>query len=448
MTASRFIPAAAIAALLALSAAAQAHASPGAVACGATITQDTTLTADLTNCPGDGLVIGADGITLDLNGHTIDGTVAQASSCDGPPFGASGIHLGGHDRLTVADGTVQQFADGVAGGGEGQGVADSDFHGLLVRDNRFSGISLGSNQLLNNHNKIEDNELYGNGCGAGIFLNSADGNHVDGNRAHDNGGGIGICCSPNNVVEDNVAANNRETGIAIYFGRHSHNVVRRNTATGNGDGIFVGFQEGASQDDLIADNHSYGNSNAAVSLEDARGVTVTGNSLDHSAFGALVFGDGNTIARNRVSDMVSCPNPPDPCGVGIAVAAGAGNVIQGNSVARVRSDGVAVVAFDPGSTTSDTVVRGNVVRGAQNDDYSVGALGQGTVTGTVLADDLALGAGRDGFDVHLPGTTLTRDAAFHNAGLGIRAVAGTIDGGGNVAHANGDPAQCIGVSCS
>src|SRR5689334_1612954 len=106
MTASRFIPAAAIAALLALTAATQAHAAPGAVACGATITQDTTLTADLTNCPGEGHVIGADGITLDLNGHTIDGTVAQATSCDEPSFGNDGIDLGGHDRLTVVDGTV------------------------------------------------------------------------------------------------------------------------------------------------------------------------------------------------------------------------------------------------------------------------------------------------------------------------------------------------------
>src|SRR3954468_9415828 len=42
-------------------------------ACGDVITSNTTLRADLRDCPGDGLVIGADGITLDLNGHTIGG---------------------------------------------------------------------------------------------------------------------------------------------------------------------------------------------------------------------------------------------------------------------------------------------------------------------------------------------------------------------------------------
>jgi hypothetical protein len=37
------------------------------------ITTDTTLDSDLLDCPGHGIVIGAPGITLDLNGHTVDG---------------------------------------------------------------------------------------------------------------------------------------------------------------------------------------------------------------------------------------------------------------------------------------------------------------------------------------------------------------------------------------
>jgi hypothetical protein len=61
----------------------QALASP--VACGDTITHDTTLHNDLTNCTTDGLVIGADNITLDLNGHTIDGVQTGPPVCE-PPF--------------------------------------------------------------------------------------------------------------------------------------------------------------------------------------------------------------------------------------------------------------------------------------------------------------------------------------------------------------------------
>ena len=71
---------------MALAAPAAAQASGRDVACGATITSDTKLRADLTNCPGDGLVIGKDGITLDLGRRTIDGTGAD---------GSTGIRLNG-----------------------------------------------------------------------------------------------------------------------------------------------------------------------------------------------------------------------------------------------------------------------------------------------------------------------------------------------------------------
>ena len=47
------------------------------VSCGDTITRDTTLRHDLTDCVGNGLVIGADNIKLDLNGHTLDGNDAD-----------------------------------------------------------------------------------------------------------------------------------------------------------------------------------------------------------------------------------------------------------------------------------------------------------------------------------------------------------------------------------
>ena len=43
------------------------------LSCGARITTNTTLHADLVNCTGDGIVIGVAGVTLDLNGHRIDG---------------------------------------------------------------------------------------------------------------------------------------------------------------------------------------------------------------------------------------------------------------------------------------------------------------------------------------------------------------------------------------
>ena len=74
--------------------------------CGDVITQDTTLDSDLVDCPGDGVVIGASGITLDLAGHTIDGT--------GPGAGGHGVRNAGADNVAVTNGRIQQFQFGVS----------------------------------------------------------------------------------------------------------------------------------------------------------------------------------------------------------------------------------------------------------------------------------------------------------------------------------------------
>ena len=64
---------------------ASGQASGPQPSCGDTITVDTTLTRDLVNCPNNGLIIGANNITLDLNGHVIDGDDAEFTEC--PPDG-------------------------------------------------------------------------------------------------------------------------------------------------------------------------------------------------------------------------------------------------------------------------------------------------------------------------------------------------------------------------
>jgi hypothetical protein len=45
------------------------------------------------------------------------------------------------------------------------------------------------------------------------------------------------------------------------------------------------------------------------------------------------------------------------------------------------------------------------------------------------------------------GTTLAGNAANHNHDLGIEAVAGVTDGGGNWARGNGDPRECTNIAC-
>ena len=59
-----------------------AEAASKQLSCGDTITTDTTLHHDLVNCPNNGILIGADNVTLDLNGHTIDGDGTPTAGCD------------------------------------------------------------------------------------------------------------------------------------------------------------------------------------------------------------------------------------------------------------------------------------------------------------------------------------------------------------------------------
>jgi hypothetical protein len=53
----------------------------------------------------------------------------------------------------------------------------------------------------------------------------------------------------------------------------------------------------------------------------------------------------------------------------------------------------------------------------------------------------------DGIDVDALDATLTGNTAHDNGDLGIEAVSGVVDGGGNRAWANGDPTQCLNVVC-
>src|SRR4029453_11354474 len=77
-------------------------ASANHVACGDVLRADTVLDSDLTGCPADGLVIGTDGITLDLAGHTISGEGRVGVDNDA-----------GHRRVTIKNGIVEGFGNAV-----------------------------------------------------------------------------------------------------------------------------------------------------------------------------------------------------------------------------------------------------------------------------------------------------------------------------------------------
>ncbi len=69
--------------------------------CGDVISEDTKLKEDLLDCPGNGLEIGADGVTLDLGGHVVNGTGTGV-----------GIRNPEGNDVTIKRGTVREFGTG------------------------------------------------------------------------------------------------------------------------------------------------------------------------------------------------------------------------------------------------------------------------------------------------------------------------------------------------
>ena len=308
------------------------QASASHVSCGDEITADTTLDSDLVDCPSNGIVIGADGITLDLNGHLIDGDGTEFVGCPKNEFCDIGLLNDGHDGVKLRDGSVRDFAFGV----------------LVVgaRHNRVADITVSRN------------------AGTGIILFKSSRNRVIGNSASANGlqldqGGISLNRSHHNVIRGNALRRNGDLGLFMEISDHNH--ILKNRMRGNPEG------------------------------------------------GVIAEGRGNVFNRNRIVRG----------GGGILITkitdhGAVGNVIRRNKILNVRASGIAV---DP--VPKRTLIKRNHV----------------------------VGSGRAGISVGSPSTTITKNRAVRNGGLGIKAVEGVIDGGGNIARHNGDPRQCVNVIC-
>jgi hypothetical protein len=144
-------------------------------------------------------------------------------------------------------------------------------------------------------------------------------------------------------------------------------------------------------------------------------------------------GDRNLIVRNRSFRDRG----------GVFIEKGRANVVARNVVVQARKAGIGLGIERPPIGGGHNIVRRNRVSESGADGFLVNQ----TDDHSVLMRNIATGAGDDGFDVESPSTTLTGNLAVRNVDLGIAAVPGVIDGGGNIARRNGDPLQCSHISC-
>jgi parallel beta-helix repeat protein len=266
------------------------------------ITQNTVLRNDVGPCPGDGIVIGADNITVNLNGHRVLGNSDQGRSGE-----FAGIRLPGRTGVTVtghpggqASGqmaTVSGFEAGVVIGGGSANTVEN----LAVRDNIgkdepfFAELGDGivifdspSNRILNNvvvHNGIFD--------GIGVLGPASDNTIVQGNTVEDTVGpsdggpaGQGIIVNgaegttatriSGTMTADNTVRGNASGGLANINNVDAsivRNIVEDNGHTnlgGNGIGVQFGLgrQSGVATRVLIEDNEVHRNNHYGITIRE------------------------------------------------------------------------------------------------------------------------------------------------------------------------------------
>jgi parallel beta-helix repeat protein len=383
---------------------ASGQAQGGRVSCGATITTDTKLRTDLANCPNNGIVIGANDITLDLNGHTVRGDGEPVASC---PEGEScdiGIdNTAGHDGVTIEGGAVRGFDVGVLV----LGASENRIHGVASATNSSFGLIFG--ELTDS--RIDHNSSLSDGVSGIVMFDSRDSRIEHNSVAGANGYAIPVFGSSHNRIEQNLVHDDHH-GI-LLDGSDDNDV------TGNRISRSGGIDLGHANDNRVEENVLSNNSDGVIVTE-AHGNRISDNSVTGTGFGFREAG-----------------------GFGVILDGADENVVQRNIVTGGRGPAILVTSLDSPETSDGNVVSYNIA----NSKLSDGIFVEGDATATLLESNTANRNGDDGIDVDAAGTMVTRNTANHNRDLGIEAVPGVIDGGGNRASGNGDVLQCTNLSC-
>ena len=279
--------------------------------CGATVTADVVLEADLIGCPGKGLVIGADGVTIDLNGHTIGGSATSMAAGD------EGVSANRFDGVTVRNGTIRDFFYGV------ELISSSD--------NRIEDITFSDNAASVEFVAVHDSVVRANTSTSATFwgvarLSNSNRNVLSNNSSDNSRYGIVVA----NGEANQVTGNNLDGGTRGYDrgvlveSASTDTLISTNTIRGFAWGVRL---EGASTDTTIVDNTAHENTVDGIRIDaDATTATLTRNAADDNAewgiraLGPAVDGGGNTADGNGTGACLglACNVEPPPRGLLVA----------------------------------------------------------------------------------------------------------------------------------
>jgi len=187
--------------------------SSASVSCGQVLKQSVKLTSNL-DCRTDGIIVGANDITIDLNGYTITGPGQTTSKI--------GLMLGDFDNVIVeGPGIIQNFQAGVLNaGGTGNSISgvtltkdqigsfNTGAKNTQIKDNMFFSNSIGVASQSSTGSQLSTNLFKENDLAGMTFVNSAQ-NDVSMNTIQGSISGIFIDgqSNSNNINSNNILQN-------------------------------------------------------------------------------------------------------------------------------------------------------------------------------------------------------------------------------------------------
>ena len=199
------------------------------LSCGQVIKQSVKLTANL-DCKTDGLIVGSDGITIDLNGFTLTGPGDKSSKV--------GVMFADNDDVTVqGPGTIENFQAGALfSGGE---------------NNKISKVTFMNNEIA-------------------IFETGAKNTAIEDNSMFDNSIGVAAHSSSGTSLTTNLFKNNDLAGVTLV--NSAGNQLSTNTIQGSVNGIFL---DGQSTKNNVDKNNVM--NNRGVDLNNGNGLPTNIN---------------------------------------------------------------------------------------------------------------------------------------------------------------------------
>jgi parallel beta-helix repeat protein len=194
------------------------------LACGASVVSNLKLANDL-NCPGDALMIDADGVTLDLNGHVVTGSGM-----------GNGITVRARRDIVIRGGTIASFVTGIFVA-QSSNVTITDNYLTLNREAVFLN---GSTDNVLKHNQVGQNQLRGfmlRPTNSGL---QSTGNLVQENVLWDNPSGILVFGQPGNTFKENRISQSTFAAFDLTGGGASGNLIKENVLETSAAGIRFG----------------------------------------------------------------------------------------------------------------------------------------------------------------------------------------------------------------